>query len=220
MGEIFEVPTRGVGKPDYSKTVSSALERRGIRLQYGQTLVVLGLVFSNVPSPFSWVFPPLAPGGIARFIDHSTGLPTPLPIPQGYILFLVSGSESGTEDVEAWGYLDGFLSLPFGIFASGGMYYENKVIGLSTELIDPTGETAHTIDTTVENVGAGDFRGQLELIGILEAVGTPPLPTTKTVRCKFCGYEEVKPKETTRWICPKCGKLSMFYDLTKFRGTR
>ncbi len=220
VSETFVVTQTGVGKPDYTRIVTAARERRGVTLGFNQTLVVFGLVFSDIPSPFSWVFPALVPGAPAHYIDQSTGLALPFTIPQGYILSLISGSESGTEDVETWGYLDTFLALPFGIFPSGGVYYENQVVGLSTELIDPTGAAAHTIDATAENVGGGNFRGQLELIGILEAVGTPPLPTTKTVRCKFCGYQEVVPQQTIRWICPACGKLNIYYDFSKFRGTR
>ncbi|MDO9580387.1 MAG: hypothetical protein Q7J06_07445, partial [Bacteroidales bacterium] len=45
--KTFTVETRGIGKPDYTREVSSALERRGIRLTYGQTLSSAGLVFTT-----------------------------------------------------------------------------------------------------------------------------------------------------------------------------
>lgn len=220
MPETFAVTQRGVGKPDYSKAVSSALERRGIKLGYNQTLKIFGLVFSNIASPYSWVFSPLATGSTAHFIDQSTGLATPFTVPQGYILFLIAGGESITEDVKLWGYLDGYLASTMGIMSSGIVHYENKIVGLSTEIIDPTGAAAHTVDVTVENIGNNGLEGGLDLIGILEAVGTSPLPATKTVRCKFCGYEETVPRETVQWICPKCEKLNLFYDFSRFKGTR
>jgi len=292
MAEIFTVEQRGVGKPDYSREVSSALERRGIKLAYRQTLKVFGLVFSavntgthtavvsatvmtdaaayfvavnalrgltifnvtdgssgtvtantintvtvaalaggatnqwnpgdayTIPSPYSWVAPALAPGASAHFIDNTTGIAMPFTIPQGYIMFLIAGGEALNEDVMMWGFLDGFLAVTMGVISGGTPHYENKIVGLSTETVDPTGASAHTVDITLTNQGAGNLQGGIDVIGILEAVGTPELPTTKTVRCKFCEHEEVVPRETVQWICPKCGQLNIFYDLSRFRGTR
>lgn len=292
MGEIFPVETRGIGKPDYSKEVSSGRERPGLTLKYSQTLKIFGLVFTTeiqvivlaapgyvncvpgdigkmvlddggntavleaydntsrqwriawlppvlpgsvmtitagvgsglalagVLNPFSWVLPPLAPGGITHFVDNVTGLAMPFTIPKGYTLSLISGSETGNEDSKVWGYLDGFIAASLGIFTSGFMHYESEIVALTTETLDPTGASEHTIDVTAENVGAGNFEGGFQIIGILQEVGTPPLPTTKTIRCKFCGHEEVVPQEISRWICPKCNQLNMFYDLSRFKGTR
>ena len=292
MAEIFTVETRGIGKPDYTREVSSSLERRGIKLAYGQTLKVFGLVFTteiqfvalaalgyvncvpadigkmvvddgantavlsaydntlrqwrigwltpvalgsvmtitggvgggvalgSVLNPFPWVVPPLAPGATAHVIDNSTGLPSPLTVPRGYIIFLISAGEMVTEDGIALGYIDGALAVTVGVFSGGGPYYENYILGLSTETVDPTGLTAHTMDVTITNLGAGNLEGGIDLIGIVQAIGTPPLPTVKTVRCKSCGHEEVVPQETTRWICTVCGQLNIYYDLTKMKGTR
>lgn len=292
MAEIFTVETRGIGKPDYTREVSSALERRGISLAYHQTLKVFGLVFSavntgthtaaphatimtdaaahfvavnaligltifnvtdgssgtitantintvtvaplaggatnqwntgdayTIPSPYAWVSPALAPGGVAHFIDNTTGLVMPFTVPIGYIMFLIAGGESLTEDVIMWAYLDGYLAVSMGVISGGAPHYENKIVGLTTETVDPTAARAHTVDVTLTNLGAGNLEGGVDLIGILGALGTPEMPATKTVRCKFCGHEEVAPRETVQWICPKCGRLNMFYDLSRFRGTR
>jgi len=290
-GQPYSVPIKGIGKPDYSREVSSALERRGIKLAYHQTLKVFGLVFSAIntgihtaavhatimtdalasfnvnalvglaiinvtdgssgiiiantettvtvialtgglsnqwnpgdayviPSPFAWVQTPLAPGATAHFIDNTTGLAMPFTVPKGYIAFLIAGGESLTEDIIMWGYLDGILAVNMGVIAGGAPHYENKIIGLSTETVDPTGASAHTLDVTLTNTGAGNLEGGVDLIGILEAVGTPSLPTVKTVRCKFCGHEEAVPQDTTQWVCPECKKLNMFYDFSRFKGTR
>lgn len=50
VDKTYTVAQRGVGKPDYSKEVSSALERRGLKLDYGQTLKIFGMVFTAVNS--------------------------------------------------------------------------------------------------------------------------------------------------------------------------
>lgn len=44
---IITVEQIGIGKPDYTREVSSALERKGLRLTYKQRLKIFGLVFSD-----------------------------------------------------------------------------------------------------------------------------------------------------------------------------
>ncbi|GAI60056.1 unnamed protein product [marine sediment metagenome] len=285
-------PQEGVGKPDFSRAVSSALERRGITIGYNQTLKIFGLVFTavntgthtapphatimtdatahfiavnaligltivnvtdgssgviiantettvtvaeltdgisnkwntgdayTIPSPFHGIVPPLAPEGILHVIDLSTGFPSPLDIPQGYAISLIAAGALVTEDVILWGYIDGYLATGIGVFSAGVTHYENKILGLTTETVDPAGDDPHTIDVTIQNLGLGTLQGGVELFGIIEPLSTKPLPTTKTVRCKSCGHEETVPNETARWICPGCGQLNIFYDLSRFRGTR
>lgn len=215
----FVVEQRGVGKPDYTSKVSSALERRGLRLAYSETLKVFGLVYTDEASPYSWVTSPLAAGGTAHLIDNETGLASPFTVPKGYILSILEASHSSDEDVEVWGYVDGFLYMGMGIVSEGQSIYENRVIGFTTVVLDPTGATSHTIDVTVKNLGTESLKGGFSIIALLKAIGTSPLPTTKTVRCKFCGCEETVPRETSRWICPQCGQLNIFVNLTKFTGT-
>ncbi len=202
MTETFTVPVKGIGKPDYTREVSSALERRGITLAYGQTLKVFGLVFTtqiqvvalaaagyvncvpadigkmvvddgvntavlsaydntlrqwriawltavllgsvmtitggvgggialaSVLNPFPQVVPPLAPGAVAHVIDQTTGLPSPLLVPQGYIMFLISAGEMLTEDGICLGYLDDALAVTIGVMSGGGPYYENYILGI------------------------------------------------------------------------------------------
>ena len=48
MAEIFAVETRGIGKPDYSKEISSGKERAGLTLAYILDLEIFGIVFSAV----------------------------------------------------------------------------------------------------------------------------------------------------------------------------
>jgi len=288
---IFPVETRGIGKPDYSKEISSGKERAGLTLAYHQTLKIFGIVFTaintgvhtaavnltvmtdaaanfavnalvllpifnvtdgsfgiiiantvntvtvvaltggisnqwntgdvyTIPSPFAWVTTPLAPGATAHLVDNVTGLAMPFTVPQGYTISLIAGGGSFTEDTIMWVYFDGLLAISGGVLAGGNVAYENRIVSITTATIDPTGASAHTVDVQITNRGVGNLEGGTDLTGILEAVGTKPLPTTKTVRCKWCGNEEVVPQETVKWICPKCGQLNMFYDLSRFRGTR
>ena len=291
MAEIFTVETRGIGKPDYTREVSSGKERAGLSLAYHQTLKIFGVVFTavytgthtaaihatimtdaaalfivnslvglhilnitdgssgiiiantantvtvialtggatnqwntndvyNIPSPFAWVQAPLAIGATAHFVDNVTGLTLPFTVPQGYILSLIAAGGGFTEDAIIWAYIDGHLAIPSGIFEGGKFLYENRIVAITTATVDPTAASSHTIDVQVTNRGAGNLEGGGDWTCILEAVGTPPLPTVKTIRCKYCGHEEVVPQEITRWICPECGQLNMYYDLSSFRGTR
>lgn len=215
----FTVAAKGVGKPDYSQEVSSAKERAGLLLKYGQGLRIFSTVFSPEISVFPWIQPVLAPGGSVHLIDNETGAPLPFTIPQGYTLTLIAGCFGVTQDVLGWAYLDSSVIIHFGVFPGGNTGYENKVVPLSTALIDPTGATSHTMDMVMKNLGSGNLEGGIEVTCILEAVGTPPLPLVKTVRCKWCGQEHTVPRETTRIICPNCGKLFIVYDLSKIRGT-
>lgn len=213
------VTQRGVGKPDYSRDVSSGQMRPGLTLKYNQSLKSFGRTFTPILSPFSYVTAVLAPGVTAHLIDSSTGVDMPVAVPKGYTLSMISASASYSQDALILIYFDGFLLANFGYPAGGNMSYQDQIIGHGTALLDPTALSAHTIDITITNEGSGDLEGGGSVFAILNAVGTPPLPTIKTVRCKFCGYKETVPQTTINWICPKCGELNIFYDITGFRGS-
>lgn len=290
VARTYEVTQTGVGKPDYTKTVSSGKERAGLTLAYNQTLVLFGIVFTDVhtgthtaavnatimtdaaanfivdalvfltiynvsdgssgiiiantettvtvvaltggatnqwnladvytiPSPFAWVQPPLAIGATAHYIDNETGLDLPFTVPKGYTGTLIAAGGGFTEDAIGWVYFDDYLVMSGAVMQGGGATYENRIVGISTATVDPTGSTAHTIDIQVTNIAAGTLLGGISWTGIVEAVGTTPLPTTKTVKCKHCRYEETVSREITKFTCPKCSQLTMFYDLSRFRGT-
>jgi len=215
----FVVEVRGVGKPDYSKEVSSARERRGLRLAYKQTLEIFGLVFSAIPSPFAWVKLPLDIGASEHYVDNSTGLALPYTVLEGYTLTLIAAGGGFTNDALATVFFDGYLAMSGGIMAGGQSDYENRIVGISTATLDPTGATSHTLDIQITNKGGGALEGGIEWTGILEEVGSLPLPGTKVLRCKWCGHEETVPVEQTSLICPECGKLTMVYSLRHFRET-
>lgn len=288
--QTFTVEQRGIGKPDYTREISSGRERAGLSLAYRQTLEIAGIVFSSanggvhtaainatimtdatalfipsaligfmivnvtdgsfgtiianttttvtvaaliggatnqwnpgdvysIPSPFAWVQAPLAPGAKARFVDNLTGFPFPFIIPTGHIVTFIAAGGSFNEDVVLWVYFDGLLVISGGIIAGGQINYENRVVGITSATVDPTGLTSHTIDIQITNMGAGNLEGGIEWTGILEAVSTPPLPLIKAIRCKWCGHEETVPVEQTKLICPKCGRLTMVYALRNFKET-
>lgn len=210
-------PAVGVGKPDYTREISNAIQRAGLRLHYDQGLRIFGRVFSAIASPWAWITPVLAPAATASLIDTSNGQVMPYTIPVGHTMSFISAGGSMSEDTIVWLYLEGFLILSGGLGLGGDLKYTNTVVGFTSANMDPTGATSHQLDIQVTNRGTGNLEGGLEWIGLLEDVGTPPLPTTKTVKCKFCGYEEAVPLDTVHWICPKCGKLNLFYNLSQFK---
>jgi len=222
----FTVEQRGVGKPDYTRDVFKSIQRAGIELEYGQSLKFFGKIFTPKVSVFAWIAPILAPGATAHLIDMETGLDMPWTLPAGYTCSEVQDSLGFKEDAECWIY----VSLPplpglqpgmqLSVHGGGEEVYRNRVIPFSTTLFDPMGATAHEIDIDVTNNGLGNLEGSLAVTAIMEEVGTEPLPTVKTVRCKHCGHQWVVPLNSTNLICPKCGKLTVVYDLSSFRGTR
>lgn len=217
-------PVRGIGKPDYSKEISLGRERPGITLKHNQSLKNFIRVYTAIPSPYSWVTGLLAAGASSHLVDADTNLAMPYIVPQGYTLTGISLTYSLSEDIIIRAYVDEFLGVPllFGIVGgpvSGSVIYMAEVIGIGSHLIDPTGLTSHIFDIVVTNQGAGNAEGTVGGFFILEAVGTSPFPTTKTVKCKWCGHEWVVPNETRSIKCPSCGELNIYLDLTKFKGT-
>lgn len=225
MPGIFTVEQRGIGKPDYTKEISLGRERPGISLKYSQSLKNFIIVLSSIASPYSWVSGVLAPAASAHLVDADTGLAMPYTVPQGYTLAGISLTYSLSEDTIIRAYVDEVLGVPalFGIVGgpgSGNVIYMAEVIGIGSHIVDPTGESSHIFDIIATNQGAGNSEGTVGGFFVLEAVGTAPLPTTKTVKCKWCGHEWVVPNETKAINCPSCGELNIYLDLSRFRETR
>jgi len=289
--ETYTVITKGKGAPDYSDTVSSAIERSGIRIKYNQGLKIFALLLSDVtnvattlvgahvagqtnltvadasgfwvtapitidpggvneethtivniigniitialgltnnqgagtvvavPSPpFSWVRAPLVPGASAHMIDQETGLEMPYVLGAGYVISLVSRRAVFDQDNRFRMYVDGALAMG-GDNGGGNLYYEEDVLAFSTGLIDPTASSAHIIDNIFTNIGAGNMYGGATGLTVVEAVGTPPFPTTKTTRCPFCGNKQVESVHATRIKCTKCSKLYIVLDLSGVKGS-
>lgn len=294
MAETFPVSIKGIGKPDYTREVSRAIQRAGLELKYHQTLKNFYVIFTPFASPFAWVKPPLAVGtgthtagvhatimtnAIANFVpnelvgchihnvtdrgpgiygssgiiiantvntvtvaaltggvtnqwnlndayaigshlvDSETGVDLPYTLPQGYTCSEVQDALGFKEDAEVWILIDTFWAAQLSVSGGGVEIYRNRVFPFSTATFDPTGAVPHLIDFQVINQGTDYLQGSLAVSAITEAVGTPPLPAIKTVKCKHCRHQWDVPNATTNLICPKCGKLTIVYDFSSFRGT-
>ncbi|GAI77458.1 unnamed protein product [marine sediment metagenome] len=212
----YPVKSRGIGKPDYSKDISRSIQRPGYYLKVGQWLTMSGLTLSDIPSYYGWIKTPLAPGASLHLIDFQTGLPYPYTTPAGYIHTLIQRSIIPDQDLRIDDYLEGALG--FNMVAVGGMHiWTQDVVGMSTTMLDPTAALPHIVDNIVTNLGTASLIGSISDIGILESVGTEPFPTTKVVKCKWCDFRKTVPQETTKLICPECGKLTLYYSLSKLR---
>jgi hypothetical protein len=217
IAEQYAVKVQGMGAPDYSKTVSSARERRGLQLQYNQQLKIFAILFSDLASPYPWVQPALASGATAHLIDMETGLALPYSIGVGYTLSLVTRRWGLNLDQREQILFDGFLVMG-GDSGGGSATYLEEVLPTSTSLVDPTGSSAHTIDHTFTNLGGANMYGGITVLAILEAVGTPPFPTEKTTKCPFCGKEQTESVHATQVKCSGCSRIYIVYDLTQFKG--
>lgn len=225
MAEIFPVETRGVGKPDYSKAVSSARERVGISAKYNQTLLIFARTLSNTPSLMTWTRPPLAIGEMDHLMNVADGNLMPFFIPPGYTLTSVEIEYGGTQDILSETFYDPTIP-PVGsqmaiteILAGGIHGYIQRITAFTTATLDPTGALPHAVDIQITNLGGAELIGGATVLVILEKVGSKPLPTTKTVVCKFCGNKKTVPLNTSEVICSKCGKLTIYQNLSRFRET-
>lgn len=219
MPQIFTVEQRGIGKPDYTREISSGRERPGLTLKANQSPLIFACLFSARPSVMSWTRAPLAPGEEAHFVNVEDGNPMPYTLLKGYTFTCTELEFSGTQDLLKESFFDGEMTLNE-IIGGGVRSYINNITAYSTALLDPTGALGpHLIDELLTNLGGGDFTGMASHFVILEKVGSQPLPTTKTALCKFCGNKTTVPVNTTKVICSKCGKLTIYRDLSQYRRT-
>lgn len=214
----------GTGKPDFSKDVSSAVEKKGYLLKHGQTTVIFFRVFSDIESSASWVAEPLAPGKTAHLVNVETGEDTPYTYFKGYGLELTELKHVSSEDIQSDIYYEpapglGLQLVANAVTAGGTYFYEQALAVLTSVILDPAAAYTHRTDMIVTNLGTNSLTGLVAILGTLEALGTQPLPTTKQVKCKHCGNRQTVPIETTTVICPKCGKLTIYYSLAKYRGS-
>jgi predicted RNA-binding Zn-ribbon protein involved in translation (DUF1610 family) len=209
---LYTIPTTGVGKPDYSREVSLGQIRPGLSLKYLQSLRVFGVTGSPIASPLPFITPPIAIGGVANMVDFATGLPGPFNLQQGYTMTMIQIGCAFDQDFKIRAYLDGLFAGYLILSGSGLASIFSNVAPFSSATFDPTGATAHTFDLTVENNGLAVMRGSTTIYVLAEEVGSDPLPTSKTLRCKFCGHTWVMPNETTRINCPNCGELNIFIN--------
>lgn len=215
MAETFVVPVKGIGKPDYTREVSAGRERPGLYLKANQQLALWGylptdlVVHVPLPYPIPWVKPVLAAGATAHLIDMATGIPLPFYLPVGFGATLIESTWHYNQDIE--------LAIYFGnpgppnllVTCSGGAaglpQHFSHIYSYSTLSLDPLALLPHFIDCVVINRGGADLRGGMEVVVIIEAIGTPPFPTEKATRCPFCQADNKVPVITTVIKCAKCG---------------
>ncbi len=212
------IAQEGIGKPDYSREIALGRTRPGLSLKYGQTLSYLGVVLSTIVSPsFPMVQLPLVAAGTIHLIDGLTGLSTPYTIPLGYTWTVFQIGYGLNQDSRLQAYLDGDYAGQMTLASGGAAYIMTEIAAWSSKLFDALGASSHEVDFILENTGGADMEGSVSIWAILEAVGTEPLPSTKTVKCKNCGHEWEVPRETTKINCPECGQLNIYLDLSRIR---
>lgn len=150
----------------------------------------------------------------------------PYSVLAGYTLTMISAGVTLNQDTEVWQLLKMVMppfppaqrELCLTQLAGGRPFYVPEVVAFSSALFDPTASLAFDYDIQVNNLGGAAMEGQIGAYMILETVGTPPFPTTKTVKCKWCGATKEVPIETTNVICDKCGQLTIVYPLWQPKG--
>ncbi len=230
MAETFAVPVRGVGKPDYTRDVSSSIQRAGIYLKYTQALTTIALLATDLvphvplPYPIPWVKAPIAVGGTSKLYDVSTGAAGPFTNPKGYTMTIVQMAFNADQDFEVALYFEVtpggplfLVQLPSPMREGGGGVDRNLVVPYSSATFDPTGATSHLFDAIVINRGGDVLKGGFTMNGLLEAVGTPPLPGTKDCQCPFCNHIQTVMVGTTVIVCDKCGKTYYVQDFSTIR---
>jgi len=222
VSKTFTVEQRGIGKPDYTREVSAGRERPGLYLKYNQQLRLFGYNPTDVvahPYAIPWVKPVLAAGVTAHLIDFSTGVPMPYLLERGYIATFIEITWSFNQDCEFGLYFDTLLISSPGITSGGQPQHFSKIIAYSSSLLDPTAGSSHLTDLVLINHGLADMRGGLEAAVIIEAIGTPPFPDTKTCMCPFCSHLQKVKVGTTEIICDNCHATYHVMDLSKVRQT-
>jgi hypothetical protein len=217
--DLGTVSQEGVGKPDYSRKIASAIQRAGIYLEYNQNLVMFGVCFTDQvvhPSPLPWVKPPLSPGASLHAINVATGMSMPYTVSAGYTVTLIEKEMRANQDFEVWGSYDGMVCGCFGMEEAGSTVYTNRILPFTTKVIDPTAASSHTIDTLIINVGSADLEGGFDFIGLLESVGTEPI-TTKDCMCPFCSHIQTEPVTATKITCENCHQIYIVYDMSRIR---
>jgi hypothetical protein len=94
---------------------------------------------------------------------------TPFTVPAGSILSFLEQTTTFNQDVEIWLFLDNaILTTP--IMANSGLNYLAQIAKYSTQTVDPTAQSSHTIDPIVINRGLKPARGGVEAITIIETL--------------------------------------------------
>lgn len=199
------------GSQDYTLDIYRAAIYALYNLKSNEIFTLLGLCCSDTASAYGFVKSPIASGDSAHIVNMTTGVDTPYTIPAGYEFIWLMTLYSINQPTLVQILLDTYLYVEYYPLPDS-TYYDNYVIPFRISMVDPTLASAHLFDVTLKNLGALDLKGTAILSTVMEAVGTPPIPKTKTVKCKWnCPGSAEVPVNTTRWTCPICGKETWFY---------
>jgi len=203
------IATKGIGRPDYTGEQWQAKTIKRFEIHEKEALKRFAIVGSATPSPFVWIGAPLAVGVPTYLIDTDTGIAMPYTVLAGYTFEILYILSSFTQNHRIFTEFETFL-LAEAYNDALHIYYENEVIGLDTKYRDPFGLLPHFIAYGGTNLGVAAMSGSAEVIGILHDLSTE-VPTSKTIRCKWCGNTTSTALTTVEWTCPKCGKLNLYY---------
>ncbi len=76
-------------------------------------------------------------------------------------------------------------------------------------MLEQTAASAPTFDAKLYNAGGGVLYGGIGLWCIMEAIGSPPWPTTKDCHCPSCGNVQTVSVEDSKITCERCGFVYM-----------
>ncbi|GAI91297.1 unnamed protein product [marine sediment metagenome] len=159
----------------------------------------------------------IAAGDKRHLRDSDTNELLPITLEAGYILSIISIGYTVTQDLMVYLYADSIACISLGVTSGGSAVYENKLREFSTTWYDPTAALPHTIDIIAYNKGSDPMYGAVGILCIVEALGTPPWPTTKECFCPYCNHKQTEPISATRITCQGCGKE---YMVTNFASLR
>lgn len=206
----WDVTGLGTGRADYSALIWKGLIKMGFVLDHNQTYVIPALCFSDKTSNLAHFQPPLVPGASIHAIDTSTGNSLPYTINAGETLKILTYRHSFNELMQKTVYFDGqpISDMPLETL---GPIYEDNVLALDSEYFDPEGASAHTFDIVLENTGTKNAYGYYDNWCVLTLLGSPRLPETKKVNCKWCGLTSEIKHNTLKVKCKTCGKETWYY---------
>ncbi|GAI62966.1 unnamed protein product [marine sediment metagenome] len=214
----FTVEQQGVGKPDYSREVFAGKERAGIALKYNQQFRAFGGNWTTGDPEYPLILDyNIAVGGKRHLRDSDTNELMPITLEAGYILSITSIGYTVTQDLLVYLYVDSLACISLGVTGGGSAVYENKLREFSTIWYDPTAALPHVLDIIAYNQGGAALYGAVGILCIVEALGTPPWPTTKECFCPYCNHKQTEPISATRITCKGCGKE---YLVTNFASLR
>lgn len=202
------------GRLPFTEETWSGKSRPGISLAYNQVFRTFGVVCCNEPSLVYTVKPVLPPGETYHIRDSVTGADMPAILLQGHTLFMFQAWWVLSQKVYIRLVTDGLLHTAAELETLTPAYaFSNYLLG--TEVVDPTGVSAHIMDMTITNRGTKDLEGFFGFLAIETLVGSAPWPKKRTVVCKHCGAKTEVEYNITKVNCAECGLTTIYYPIVR-----